>query len=213
VRGDEVIRVTGSARRQVKADAIVWTAQLTVRADALEDGYQRLETALHKISDWLRMREVNDLGFSSVSVTELYANDAHGVPDRTKLLGYSMSQSLSVSSTDIPRIEKLRLEPKELMAAAGLSAAGVDFTAAPPRYVWKTLESVKLEVMAQAAENGRARAERMARGAGARLGHLKQAHFGDIATLSEGDSNRYSDDTSSPKKEIVADVELVFEID
>jgi uncharacterized protein len=213
LRGEEVVRVTGSARRQVKADAVVWTAQLTVRADALEDGYQRLETAVHKISDWLRAREVHELLVSAVTVEQLYALDARGVPDRTRLVGYSMAQSVSVRSPEIPRVERLRLESKELMAAAGLSAAGVDFTAGPPRYVFNTLESLKLEVMAQAAGNGRERAARMAAGAGGRLGRLRQAHFIDIATLSEGDNNRYSDDTSSPAKDIVADVELIFDVE
>jgi hypothetical protein len=66
IRGDEVVRVTGSARREVKADAIVWTAHLTVRADGLEDGYQRLETALGKISEWLRARQVNDLSVAAL---------------------------------------------------------------------------------------------------------------------------------------------------
>jgi hypothetical protein len=213
VHGDEVVRVTGSARRQVKADAIVWTAHLTVRADGLEDGYQRLETALGKISEWLRARQVNDLTLSQVSVEHLYAVDAHGISDRTKIIGYSMAQSLTVRSTEMARIDKLRLSSTEIMAAAGLSAAGVDFTAGAPRYVFNTLESTKLEVMAQAAKNGRERAVRMAEGAGSKLGHLRQAHFLDIATLSEGDSSRYSDDTSSPKKDIVADVELIFDVD
>jgi hypothetical protein len=212
LRGDEVVRVTGSARRQVKADAVVWTAQLTARADALEDGYRRLETATAKVADWLRAQQVSDLMISQVSVEPLFALDAHGVADRARLVGYSMAQSVSVRSTELARIEKLRLQSRELMEAAGLGAAHVDFTAAV-RYVFNTLESTKLEVMAQAAGNGRERAARMAEGAGAHLGRLRQARFGDIATLTEGDSNRYSDDASSPKKDIVADVELVFDVE
>jgi hypothetical protein len=213
VKGDEVLRVTGSARRQVKADGIVWTLHLTVRADALDDGYRRLETAQRKIGEWLRARDIGDLSVSSVAVERLYANDARGIPDRTRLVGYSMVQSLSAGSPDLARVDKLRLQSSELIDAAGLSAAGVDFTADEPRFIYRTLESVKLEVMAQAAQNGRQRAQRMAEGAGSPLGRLKQARFVDIATLSEGDSNRYSDDTSSPKKDIVADVELVYALD
>ncbi len=210
LRGHEILEVSGSARRTVKADSVTWTLSLTVRADGLSDGYGRLERAVRRASDWLDKRGLSRPEASTVQVREVFAHGPDGRPDETRVVAWTLAQSLTVRSAEIDKVA--RLNPTELIAGAELAKDGVVFASSPPAYRFTALEATKLELLGEASRNARARAAQMAAAMGARLGELRHASFGDITISSVGSSDRYSDDAPSVEKSISADVHAEFEV-
>jgi hypothetical protein len=209
-KAQEILGVTGSARRRVKADSVTWTLSLTVRADGLSDGYGRLDRATRRVGDWLEKHTLPRPEASSVQVREIFAHGPEGRPDETHVVAWTMAQSLTERTKEIDKVA--HLNPTELIAGAELAKDGVVFASSPPVYRFTALEATKLELLAEASQNARARAAKMAAGMGARVGELRRATFGDITITSDGTIDRYSDDAPALEKSISADVHAEFEV-
>src|SRR5262245_37364252 len=56
--GEEIIRVTGSARKSIRADFITWRARIAVRGAEVGRAYQELQTDLGQLKVYLLERGV-----------------------------------------------------------------------------------------------------------------------------------------------------------
>jgi hypothetical protein len=215
IRADETIHVSGSARRRVAAEALIWTTHLTVRADELADGYRRLEGAATRTTSYLEGHGVAraNVSVSPVKVAEIFARTPDGRHQTDRVIAYSLGQTVAARSTEMEKLRRLSLAASELIAAAGLAESGVVLTSDPPRYIYGALEDIKHEVLAEASANARKRAREIAAATGTRLGRLRSVHLVDVQILSDGSADRYSDDVSSPEKYVVVDVDARFDID
>src|SRR5688572_549990 len=52
-KGDEAITVTGSAKRRITSDLVVWSAGVSSQAPALSGAYDRLADTLPRIKQYL----------------------------------------------------------------------------------------------------------------------------------------------------------------
>ena len=124
--------------------------------------------------------------------------------------GFQAKQVVSVNSTNIAQVEKVSREITTLLEQ------GVDVTSHDPSYYYTRLGELKLEMLAEAAKDARARAENILQSAGnTSVGKLVYADMGIIninAANSTETSNEGNNDTSSRDKDIITIVHAEFEV-
>ena len=211
------IDVTGSAKRRITSDLIEWSATLEATAKDRGDAVKQLRDEEEKAMAYLKAQGVKpeEIRPSSVSATQTFDTvyEGKGEDRVTKQVpnGYLTTQSIVVTSADVTRIERVSREISSLMDQ------GVEVTSNPPAYFYTKLGDLKIQMLAEAANDARTRAENMVgKAGGASLGKLRTANMGIIninpanvtATSEEGNN-----DTTSLDKDIITIVHASFELE
>ena len=56
-RGDQNIVVTGSARKRIRSDPVIWCTSVTHQAAALADAYRSLSESVHRVKSYPRTQK------------------------------------------------------------------------------------------------------------------------------------------------------------
>ncbi len=204
------ITVTGSAKKQITSDMIVWSGYFSANSASLQDAYSILEASRKKVSDYLVKKGLKEeeLVFSAISTEPVYMLDYNG--DYTnEVESYTLSQTVTISSAEIDKVAEVSRSVTELLNE------GVEFQSYDPQYLYTKLADIKVEMLAEATKDATKRAQMMAENAGSKLGGLKYADMGvmQITPLYSDEISDYGiSDTSSLEKEITAVVHCQFEI-
>src|SRR2546430_853465 len=94
-KGDEAITVTGSAKKRIKSDLVVWSAGVSVQSGQLTEAYKQLSSDIPRIKQYLASKGIaeDQMTVSSIATTTLKKQDANGV-DTSQITGYSLKQSI-----------------------------------------------------------------------------------------------------------------------
>jgi len=209
-RGDQSITVTGSARKRIRSDLVIWRAGVSYQAPALADAYRSLSESVPRVKAYLISKGIaeNQITISSISSQTLHARSDQG-EDTGQITGYSLRQQLEVRSTDVDKISKIAREATELINQ------GILIESNAPEYLYTKLGEEKITMLAEAAKDAKVRAERIAESTGSSIGSVRTARMG-VLQITPADSNDVSDsglnDTSSLEKDITAVVNIGFEI-
>lgn len=211
------IDVTGSAKRRIASDLIVWEASLATRAPDRQAAYRELRSNVDKTLKYLDEHHVvgTELSVQSVVTRALLDKEITGVGEerieKTIDRGFETSQIIRVSSSRVAEIERVSREVTELIDG------GVPVVSAAPRYFYTKLGDLKIEMLAEASKDARTRAERILASAGnAGVGKLRKADMGVInvnpanSTETSWDGNN---DTTSFDKDIVTIVHCTFDME
>jgi uncharacterized protein len=210
-RGDEVITVTGSARKRIKSDLVVWSAAVTYQAPTLADAYRSLSENVPRVKQYLIGKGIaeNEITISSISTTTLRKSDENG-QESSEISGYSLRQELQVRSTEIDKIGQIAREATELINQ------GILIESNAPQYLYTKLGDLKIEMLGEAAKDAKMRAERIAASTGNSIGTVRSAKMG-VMQITAADSTEVSDagisDTSSIDKDITAVVNIGFAVE
>ncbi len=209
-RGDQTITVTGSARKRIKSDLVIWKAGVSYQAPVLADAYRSLSENVPRVKSYLIGKGIpeNQITISSISSQTLHARNDQG-EDTGQITGYSLRQELEVRSNDVDKIAKIAREATELINQ------GILLESMAPQYHYTKLGEEKITMLAEAAKDAKVRAERVAESTGSSIGSVRTARMG-VLQITPADSNEVSDsgmnDTSSLEKDITAVVNVGFEI-
>jgi uncharacterized protein len=209
-RGDQTITVTGSARKRIKSDMVIWKAGVSYQAPVLADAYRSLSENVPRVKSYLIGKGIpeNEITISSISSQTLHARTDQG-EDTGTITGYSLRQELEVRSTDVDKIAKIAREATELINQ------GILLESLAPEYHYTKLGEEKITMLAEAAKDAKVRAEKVAESTGSGIGSVRTARMG-VLQITPADSNEVSDsgmnDTSSLDKDITAVVNVGFEI-
>ena len=204
------ISVTGSAKRQIRADRAVWRGTYNAQAVRIEDAYAGLEASRRTVLAYLATQGIADSGVvvSQAQTQALYERAPNGMPTE-RVEGYRLMQTIEVRSGDVARIDALSRRATDLLKQ------GVRFESNPPEFLVTKLADLKKEMLAAATRDARSRAEEMAKNAGSRIGRLRAARMG-VFQVTPAFSTEVSDygvnDTSALEKDITAVVSVSFEI-
>jgi uncharacterized protein len=207
---NEVISVKGSAVRQITSDYVVWRAGFSVRDPDLAKGYKRLTADLDRVVRYLHAKGVKDeeLVVPQTVAEQLYKKDEHG-NDTTEFTDNRLAQTVEIRSQDVAKVTRISREITELIDQ------GVQLNSAAPEYLYRQLDELKLEMLAQATENAKERAAKMAQAAGNRIGPIRSARMG-VFQITPPTSTEISDygmnDTSSLEKKVTTVVSATFGI-
>ena len=206
VKNSQFITVKGSVQKNIESDLVIWSGSFQAEAETLLEAQHGIRENRERVAQFLGGEGVTNFTFSPISIEELKATQksADGfVAQRTT--GYHLSQSVSVESSDVDRLDRLDATP--------LVEQGVIFTVAPPQFIYTRAGETKIEMLAAATRDARARAEQIATQGGRAIARLHDADQGifqitplhSVTTSWQGES-----DTASRLKTITAVVTASF---
>ncbi|HEX8247755.1 MAG TPA: SIMPL domain-containing protein [Pyrinomonadaceae bacterium] len=207
----DAVTVTGSARKRIKSDLVVWSAGVSYQAPKLADAYSRLSENVPRIKQYLIGKGINEnqITISSIASTTLRGRDDNG-NETSEITGYSLRQEVEVRSNDVERIAQIAREATELINQ------GILLESAPPKYYYTQLGNLKIEMLGEAARDAKTRAEQIAASTGNSIGTVRSARMG-VIQITAADSTEVSDsgisDTSSIDKDMTAVVNISFAVE
>ncbi|AOS43684.1 hypothetical protein Verru16b_00737 [Lacunisphaera limnophila] len=205
----QVIHVTGSARKNVRSDLVVWRASYAVEAPTLLEAQQRLRADHDKVSAFFAQREIKGFAASPIHIRELTARQRQDDDDTVTSVrvGYRLTQSIEVHSADVELLPRLAGESGELLQQ------DVAFMSGEFEFIYTKAGEAKVEMMAEATKDARSRAEQIATQGGRRIKELRDAKMGVVQInplYSSATSWEGNNDTSALEKTIIATVTTTF---
>lgn len=205
----QVINVTGSARKNVRSDLVVWRASFSVEAPSLIEAQEKLRADQAKVAAFFSARGIEGFSASPVEIRELIAKQRNEEDDTVTnfRVGYRLSHSIEVHSDNVDLLPKLAGESGELLRQdVAFVSGGFDF-------IYTKAGEAKVEMMAEATRDARTRAEQIAVQGNRQVDGLRNAKMGVVqinplhstATSWEGNN-----DTSAVEKTIIATITATF---
>ena len=213
--GNDSIRVTGSARRIVRSDYIIWTAKVRNQAATASEAYQGLQAGVAKMNAYLTAKGIpaSEIFPLSITTEPLYdrpANPAMGNMSDVyrKVAGFELSQSVEVRSQQVELVQGVSRTVTDLINQ------GVSVASDAPQYRITKLPDLKDAILAEAAQNARTRAMNIAKSGGATLGGMKYSHMGAMTvTPAYADQEKDgTEDTESLDKKVTVQVTSAYAI-
>ncbi len=212
--GSGGLTATGSANCDFESDLIVWRGNFSSEGNTAQEAYRSIKKDADLIRKYLTDNGVTEeeMVFSSVTINEVWESEYNEEGDRIRdyLTGYSLYQDVSITSTDIDKIENISRD------ISGLIESGVQFTSNEPEYYYTKLDELKLQLIEEATQNARSRIDLMAAGTGASVGELLNANLGVFQITAQNSNTEYSYggsfDTSSRNKTASITVKLNYSV-
>lgn len=219
IKNSQYISVKGSARKNIKSDLAIWSADFSVEAPTLLDAQRQLKDDRMKVENFLNSSGMTNHFFKSITIEEQHAtfeNDVTNseyaggwkqVSSQQKTVGYKLKQTVEVHSADVERAAQLDSD------STALVEQGVMLTTDAPKFIYTQASEAKIEMLAEATKDARARAEQIAGQGSRQLAGLHDADMGvfQITPLHSSEtSGEGLNDTTSLEKTITAVVTASF---
>lgn len=209
------ITVTGSASCDFESDLIVWRGSFSTYGITPKDAYQSIKNDADVIKKYLLDNGISEseLAFSSVSISQRWTTEYNEEGERIRdyLDGYDLYQSITVTSTDIDKVDAVSRDITKLIES------NIEFTSESPEYYYTKLDELKLDLIEQATENAKTRAEIIASGTNSDTARLLSANLGVFQITAQNSDSEYSYggafDTSSRYKTATITVKLNYATD
>ena len=213
-KSENTISVTGLGSKTFTSDLITWSGSFSKNNYDLKSAYSELENERRQIRDYLVSKGVkaNEMVFSAVDIQKNFRSytDSNGNYQQGEFAGYSLSQSVSIQSKEVSKIENLSRNITEIINQ------GIEFTSSTPQYYYTKLAEVKQQMIADATKDAKQRAEKIAENAGSSLGNLKKATMGVIQITAPNSNEDYSYggafNTTSKEKEANITIKLDYNV-
>ena len=202
------ITVTGSARKAVQSDLILWRGTITREATVLSEAQHRLKDDVTLLTDLLGRNYVTNFVFSPIQIQEMRAQQRmDSDTSAQKLVGYRLFQTVELRLGSMDVVTRLDSE------SATLVEKGVLFVLSAPEFIYTKAGDAKVEMLAEATRDARVRAEQIATQGGRGIARLQSARMGvfqitplhSIQTSWDG-----MNDTTSFEKTITSVVSATF---
>ncbi|HMO82024.1 MAG TPA: SIMPL domain-containing protein [Pyrinomonadaceae bacterium] len=209
-KGDEAITVTGSAKRRIASDLVVWSSGVSAQSPQLSAAYEQLARDIPRIKQYLLSKGIAEeqMTVSSITTTTLKRRDSE-YNDTGEITGYSLSQQIEVRSNEVQKIAQIAREATELINQ------GILIESRAPQYYYTAIGDLKIEMLGEAAKDAKERAERIASSTGNSIGSVRSARMG-VMQITAADSTDVSDygvyDTSTIEKDMTAVVNISFAV-
>lgn len=208
VKNSQFISVKGSARKNVQSDLVIWHGTFTVEAATLLEAQHELKADAAKVEAFIRERGFTNAVFAPIGIEEVRATQKNvdGFVQQ-KTAGFRLTQNVRVESGDVAGVAKLNNDSTSLVEA------GVLFTTPAPEFIYTKAGEAKVEMLAEATKDGRARAEQIAAQGGRIIAQLQNAEMGvfqitpqhSVETSWQGEN-----DTTTREKTITAVITASF---
>lgn len=203
--------VTGSAKRPIRSDYIIWRLSVSSQKPTAKEAYQDLKRQTERVKAYLKEQQIPDeaITLNAVETTTIPEVTSSG-KETGQILAYRLNQRFEIRSDDVDRYTKLSQKSTELLDE------GINLVSEPPQYLYTQLSKLRIEMVAEATKDAKARAEAIARSTGNRVGALRSAETG-VFQITSRHSTEVSDygiyDTSSLEKDITAVVSVKFSLE
>ena len=205
---DQTLSVTGSEKKRVLSDAVKWQVILSkeVSEGNLSMGYRDVARDVVVVQEFLKTKGRPDSAITILppSVNEQFRFDKAGSSGPRQFL---VRQPIMIQSEEVARVTEVAKDVNEL------ASRNISFETFPPEYFYSKLSDLRVELLAAAIRDAKARATEIARGSDRGVGKLKSASSGVVQVLAPNsieiaDYGQY--DTGSVEKEVMVTVRATF---
>ena len=213
--GQQSITVKGLAVKDVQADNAEWTVTISVNQPTFAEALNKLRAERPALDAFLAKEGLDKSGWTEGSESVAAHMETVYLPQggtKTEQKGYDASQSITVTTKDLTKIETAN---KNFLA---LQAEGHPVTASSPLYLVSGLEDIKMSLIAAATENAKKRAEEFVKQDKVKVGVMRSASQGAFYILAPG-GNSDTDDyggtygKTTIKKQAKVVVTIVYNIE
>ncbi len=210
-----VIAATGSASVDFESDIIIWRGSFSRTAWTSQEAYTAIKNDADLVKSYLTSNGIteDEIVFNSVDISRTYHDnyDDNGNYIGSEADGYELTQSVTVSSSNLDVVEKISRDISSLLDK------GVELTSGSPEYYYSDLDALKLDLIDKASKNAKDRIDIIAKNTGADLGKLKNSNLGvfQITAKNSGTSSYSYDgafDTDSRYKTASITVKLEYDL-
>jgi len=203
---EDTIAVVGSATKRFTSDIVKWRITLS-RDTGLNDvgsGYPLIREDLAFLKKLLAEKQIDegDVTVQPINMISRYGRE--GI-----VTGYQLVQSVFVITSKMDAIEDLALNPSVL------TEKGAVLQNSSLEYFYSKLADIKAELLSDAAQDARRRAEEIARNSNVRVGKVTSLRTG-VFQITEPFSTEVSDygmyNTQTKQKDITVTVRATFRI-
>jgi hypothetical protein len=199
----DTISVTGSAKRSISSDYLIWDASLSAQGETTGAAAAQLERWLERTLAALRASGIQDDELTVAAISTASVRRAG------KLTGFRLTRSLVVRSA------RLDVVVAAIEDSSRLLAAGVPLSAGQPQYVYTKLADLRPALSAEATKDALRRAEAIVEITGNELGGVREVYSSPFQVTAPG-STEVEDygiyDTSTREKEVTAVVNVTFAV-
>jgi hypothetical protein len=210
---NEIIFVTGQAKKDFVSDLVVWSGQFVRQGYNLEEASKQINLDRERVKEFLIEKGINEseIIFQALSTNRNYSYSYNEKGHRIESFdGYSLTQTVTIESNAIDLVEEVSRDITSLISS------GIEFYSDSPQYYYTKLNELKIEMIAAATEDARVRAETIAQNSNAKLGRLKNANLGVFQIIAQNSSEDFSwggnFNTSSKNKTAIVNARLQFGI-
>lgn len=211
----DTVSVTGQGTREMRSDWIVWSGCLTAfDAQTKVACAETLTRSRAAVAEYISNHGIDDncVEFSSIDVSKDVESQYNGDGEYigSKFLGYSMTQHVTIQSSDLDKVKVISRDITSLLSD------GVDISSGTPSFYLRNLGDLKLSLIDEATDNAKVRAKKLIKG----FAHLKDIDDIDIGVfqitgLYSNDDYSYggSYNTTSEWKQVSVTVHARYGID
>jgi hypothetical protein len=202
---EDTLSVTGSVREKVTSDIAKWTSNFsrTVPSEDLRSGYQMMQNDLRLVLNFFEDNGFTeeDILISPIFMEQLYLYDPNAPKENL------LRQTVEIQSTDVDKITFMAKNNQELIDQ------GVIFATQSLEYYYSKLAELRIDLIPDAINDAKLRAQKIAEGSGKTIGVIKSANLGVVQLLTVN-STEVSDwgtyDTTTIEKEVMIPVTVIF---
>ncbi|MBI5060269.1 SIMPL domain-containing protein [candidate division KSB1 bacterium] len=205
-RANDVITVTGSARKTIRSDYGSWHIETAFFSTDIREAFDGVKRRTEAILNFLKLRHVPDSTITLAGVKQESQFDRK----TGAFLGFSCVQRMDVSSALVDSLDRWSKDISELLPAL------IDLRSDPPAYFYTKLAELRVTMLAEATLDAKHRAEMIASSAGGRIGAIRNARMG-VIQVTAPNSREVRDygiyDTSTIEKDVTAVVSASFAVE
>jgi uncharacterized protein len=198
---DDVIVVTGSAKKRIVSDYLVWNLSVASQQKSPSQAASELARWTSTIRSFLRTEgvEPEELTVQPISTGTLARSG--------RVVAYRLSRSFVVRSARVQAITEVADHSSVLLAQ------GIPLAAQPPQYLYTKLPTLRPQLLAEATKDAQNRARVIVEATGAALGKLRGVDVG-VFQVTSPNSTQVEDygvyDTGTLEKDVTAVVNVTF---
>jgi hypothetical protein len=206
----DTITVTGASTERITSDYVDWSVEVTQSGPTQQASYQGLQPAVEKTVAFLKAQgiETDEMELDSVQSEKEDVRDPRTGELRSTT--WTTKQAILIGSWDVDKIYKISGQIGQLIGQ------GVPLTINEPAYTYTKLAEKRVDMLAKATKDARARARAIAWEAGAGIGAITNADTGTFQITSPNSteaSDTGSYDTRTIDKDITAVMAVAFRVD
>ncbi|NQW38476.1 MAG: SIMPL domain-containing protein [Cyanobacteria bacterium] len=207
---NDTITVTGASTERISSDYVDWSVQVSQSGPSQQASYQGLQPAVQKTVAFLKAQgiEPDELELDAVKSDKEEVRDPRTGELRSTT--WTSRQAILIGSWNVNKVDKISAEIGLLIGQ------GVPLTINEPAYTFTKLAEKRVDMLAKATKDAKARARAIAREAGAHIGAITNADTGSFqitAPNSTEASDTGSYDTRTIDKDITAVMAVTFRVD
>jgi hypothetical protein len=208
-RTGDGITVTGSARVEARADKAVWPLNAENMATTQSVAMSKVSDAVDALVKYLKEGGIPDSAIQFGPVAAYPQEEYVNGTSTGRIASYRASRNITVRSEDVELIQKLSTNLGDLLET------GVNISNWGPQYYVSTLSELRPELLKQAMEDARVRADSIVEATGGKVGNVMSVRSGPFQVTSPDSVDISSGgyyDTSTIDKTITSTVTVLFKV-